>query len=171
MVRRAGAAPRRLHAQRAQLSPMARRLSGRRGSGLELVLHPDERLRAACEPLPNRPSSAGLRRVRRLADDMARLMLRESGVGLAAPQVGHNIQLIVLSLKAWEGHSDSAEVAEVCGLVGGRAVALCNPTVRRPELSDFFEPADVRRIEAARQPGGGGAQSPPCSVDIRESML
>jgi peptide deformylase len=64
-------------------------LSGRL---LVLRLHPDPVLRTTCQPLKR----AG-RDIEALARDMLALMRRRHGIGLAAPQVGLSIRLIVAS--------------------------------------------------------------------------
>jgi peptide deformylase len=45
----------------------------------------------------------------RLADDMLEVMYESSGIGLAAPQVGHSIRLIVVDVGSEEGEEESEE--------------------------------------------------------------
>jgi peptide deformylase len=56
-----------------------------------IILHPDPRLKAKCKPV-----TAITEEVRRLADDMLETMYDAPGIGLAAPQVGHLIRMIVM---------------------------------------------------------------------------
>ncbi|MFV0333748.1 MAG: peptide deformylase [Tropicimonas sp.] len=56
-----------------------------------ILIHPDPRLKKACDPVPDLDDE-----LRRLADDMLETMYDAPGVGLAAPQVGVNRRLIVL---------------------------------------------------------------------------
>jgi len=60
---------------------------------LDLVYWPDERLHQPCKPVTDFSES-----LERLHGDMIVTMYHRSGVGLAAPQVGHNIQMFVMVL-------------------------------------------------------------------------
>ncbi len=59
---------------------------------LEIVKWPDERLKTPSEPV----YSFELDEMRRLADEMAKIMVRERGKGLAAVQVGVHKRLILV---------------------------------------------------------------------------
>ena len=60
-------------------------------SNMELVLYPDPRLRAPCKPIRTLDDSLDT-----LVEQMIELlMFRALGVGLAAPQVGHSLQLFI----------------------------------------------------------------------------
>lgn len=62
---------------------------------LPLVFNPDPRLRQ-----PSRDVSAKeLAGLKTVAEDMAATMVADNGIGLAAPQIGQNIRLIVVSTK------------------------------------------------------------------------
>ena len=64
-----------------------------------IILHPDPRLKAQCKPV-----TAITDEVRRLARDMLETMYDAPGIGLAAPQVGHLIRMIVMDcVKEGEG--------------------------------------------------------------------
>ncbi|MCC7319408.1 MAG: peptide deformylase [Rubellimicrobium sp.] len=56
-----------------------------------ILLHPDPRLRTAARPVGAIDDS-----LRRLADDMLETMYDAPGIGLAAPQVGQLVRLIVM---------------------------------------------------------------------------
>ena len=56
-----------------------------------IILHPDPRLKAVCKPV-----AAVTDEIRRLAADMLETMYDAPGIGLAAPQVGHLLRLIVM---------------------------------------------------------------------------
>lgn len=56
-----------------------------------ILLHPDPRLRKACEPVPRITAEVG-----RLAEDMLATMYDAPGIGLAAPQVAVMRRVIVM---------------------------------------------------------------------------
>ncbi|NTU89462.1 MAG: peptide deformylase [Actinobacteria bacterium] len=58
---------------------------------MDIVLSPDPRLRTVCEPVdPNDKS------IKRIAKQMAKLMYKNNGCGLAAPQVGILKRFVVI---------------------------------------------------------------------------
>ena len=58
---------------------------------LEILSYPDPRLKQICEPVGEITDA-----IRQLADDMLETMYEAPGVGLAAPQVGHFIRMLVM---------------------------------------------------------------------------
>lgn len=58
---------------------------------LEILSYPDPRLRNACQPVEEITPE-----IRQLADDMLETMYHAKGVGLAAPQIGRSLRMIVL---------------------------------------------------------------------------
>lgn len=58
---------------------------------LEIVKYPDSRLAQICEPVPEIT-----REIRNLARDMLETMYEAEGIGLAAPQVGKALRMIVI---------------------------------------------------------------------------
>ncbi|MDT2757542.1 peptide deformylase [Enterococcus asini] len=58
---------------------------------LPLVLNPDERLKKACQPVLEITAD-----IERLLDNLGETMIAHDGVGLAAPQVGKNLQVAVV---------------------------------------------------------------------------
>lgn len=58
---------------------------------LDIVKYPDPRLKFVCEPVTEITDD-----LRRLADDMLETMYKAPGVGLAAPQVGRSIRMLVM---------------------------------------------------------------------------
>lgn len=64
---------------------------------LEIVLSPDERLRTECAPIEVIDD-----KVKKLARDMAKTMYKYEGCGIAAPQVGELVQLVVIDCE-WDG--------------------------------------------------------------------
>lgn len=58
---------------------------------LDIVTYPDPRLQQKCEPVAEMTEE-----IRRLAADMLETMYAAPGVGLAAPQVGRNIRMLVM---------------------------------------------------------------------------
>ncbi|MEO1678919.1 MAG: peptide deformylase [Pseudomonadota bacterium] len=55
-----------------------------------ILLHPDPRLKTVCDPVVDISDT-----LRTLADDMLATMYEAPGIGLAAPQVGQTMRLIV----------------------------------------------------------------------------
>ena len=58
---------------------------------LDIVTYPDPRLKELCEPVAEVTDD-----IRQLAADMLETMYAAPGVGLAAPQVGRNIRMLVM---------------------------------------------------------------------------
>ncbi|MBW7922295.1 MAG: peptide deformylase [Rubellimicrobium sp.] len=56
-----------------------------------IILHPDPRLKTVCRPVGGIDDP-----LRRLADDMLETMYDAPGIGLAAPQVGQMVRLLVM---------------------------------------------------------------------------
>jgi peptide deformylase len=76
------------------MPPVARRdsLSYVRAMSLRpIVLHPDPRLKTLCKPVAAIDDG-----IRRLADDMLETMYDAPGIGLAAPQVGQLVRMMVM---------------------------------------------------------------------------
>ena len=63
-----------------------------------ILIHPDPRLKRRAEPV-GRPDA----RVRRLAADMLETMYDAPGIGLAAPQIGEGLRLLVMDCVKEEG--------------------------------------------------------------------
>ncbi|MGB5556951.1 MAG: peptide deformylase [Paracoccaceae bacterium] len=76
-----------------------------------ILLHPDPRLKKACEPVVEITTE-----LRKLADDMLETMYDAPGVGLAAPQVGVLQRLMVMDCVKEEG-------------AASRPMVLFNPAV------------------------------------------
>lgn len=70
-------------------------VAAQKGSPLELVFYPDERLEKPCEPVEVKSSE-----IRKLGQNMLTTMYLCGGVGLAAPQVGRLERVFVLD---WSG--------------------------------------------------------------------
>ena len=66
-------------------------------SSLTIRTYPDPVLKENCTPVETITED-----VRRLLDDMAETMYLNSGIGLAAPQVGKNLRLIVVDVQRGE---------------------------------------------------------------------
>ena len=58
---------------------------------LDIVVYPDPRLKEVCKPVTEVTEE-----IRQLAADMIETMYAAPGVGLAAPQVGRNIRMLVM---------------------------------------------------------------------------
>jgi peptide deformylase len=59
---------------------------------LKIILYPDPRLKKASAPVKEFTPA-----LRQLAEKMLQLMREAHGVGLAAPQVGHNLRMFVMN--------------------------------------------------------------------------
>ncbi len=108
----------------------------------EVLQFPDERLRVVSEPVAEVTEA-----IRELARDMCEVMYDEPGIGLAAPQVGEPIRLVVVDTE-WR-QEDSER----------NPLILVNPVLSEPEgrivwregclsVPDFE--ADVERAERIR---------------------
>ncbi len=62
---------------------------------LKILTNPDPILRRKSQPV----ADVSAKEIQELIPQMMEIMLRKDGVGLAAPQVGKNIRLIVIHLK------------------------------------------------------------------------
>lgn len=80
----------------------------------EIVQFPDPRLKRVSEPIEKITDE-----VRALARDMLEVMYDEPGIGLAAPQVGENIRLIVMDTD-WKDEEGEGE---------RRPLVLVNPEI------------------------------------------
>ena len=67
---------------------------------LPILIHPDPRLKKACAAIDDSSDE-----IRKLADDMLSTMYDAPGIGLAAPQVGELIRMIVLDCVKEEGEA------------------------------------------------------------------
>jgi peptide deformylase len=106
----------------------------------EIIKFPDPRLKKRCEPISDITDAH-----RELARDMCEVMYDEPGIGLAAPQVGEGIRLIVVDTDWTEEDSER------------NALVVVNPEILEPEgktiwnegclsVPDFT--ADVERAES-----------------------
>lgn len=76
-----------------------------------IILHPDPRLKTVCRPVVEIDD-----KLRRLADDMLETMYEAPGIGLAAPQVGQMVRLLVMDCVKGEDETP-------------RPMALVNPEI------------------------------------------
>ena len=89
-------------------------------SPLSICLYPDPRLRAVNKRIVKFDES-----VRRLAEEMMEVMYDDDGVGLAAPQVGVNVQMMVFNPEGERGR--------------GTEYVLCNPRVVKTGKNREFD--------------------------------
>jgi peptide deformylase len=89
-------------------------------SVLPILTYPDPRLKRVC--LPVRGDTDGLRR---LVEDMVETMYAAPGIGLAAPQVGEAIRLIVVDTS---NHQEDSEL-----------LVLVNPEILREDGEVVWE--------------------------------
>lgn len=68
---------------------------------LDIVTYPDPRLKERCAPVEEITDE-----IRQLASDMTETMYAAPGVGLAAPQVGRSLRMLVMDPSVQEGGRD-----------------------------------------------------------------
>jgi peptide deformylase len=107
---------------------------------LEIIVAPDARLKAVCEPVAAVDDA-----VRRLMDDMLETMYEAPGIGLAAPQVGVRKRVVVVDIAGEE------EERRPLRMANPRLLATSEETVVYEEgcLSFPEQFGDVRRPEHA----------------------
>ncbi|MGX7195823.1 peptide deformylase [Enterococcus olivae] len=59
-----------------------------------IIIHPDDKLRKPCEPI-----TVVTDELVQLLDDMYETMIAHDGIGIAAPQIGKNIQVAVIEIE------------------------------------------------------------------------
>lgn len=97
-----------------------------RAMPLELCYYGDPRLRKNCASIATITNE-----IRELAEGMIQVMRRHEGIGLAAPQVGYNIELVVVEIPVDDprngrtGFSSPGEAA----LISKMPLILINPRV------------------------------------------
>ena len=107
------------------------------GTLREIVIYPDDRLSQVCVPVQEITDE-----IRELADDMLETMYKAPGVGLAAPQVGVHLQMVVYD------PSEKDEERQPRVLINPEVTLTGEPVVSRQEgcLSvPFGYRADVER--------------------------
>lgn len=77
-----------------------------------LLVYPDPRLRAPCRDVTVFDAA-----LRELSDEMLEIMYRHDGIGLAAPQIGISLNLIVI------------DIPDEGGAQGKNPRVLCNPVI------------------------------------------
>ncbi len=85
---------------------------------LKVVHFPDDRLRVKCRPVAETEIDDKLRA---LAADMFDTMYDDEGIGLAAPQIGLDIRMVVI------------DIPEQDGTQGKNQIVLINPVITRAE--------------------------------------
>lgn len=71
----------------------------------EILKYPDKRLRKKCESVGEIDN-----KILKLLDDLADTMYKAPGVGLAAPQVGENLRVIVVDVSAKDEDNELLEL-------------------------------------------------------------
>jgi len=136
----------------------------RRPRKLRIVVNGHPSLRKVSRPIVNITAE-----VRELAERMIVTMLTNEvvGVGLAAPQVGVNIRLIVVKTCSDRGHGDAAELSPGELLLNPRMpLALVNP-----ELLSVSSELSTEVEGCLSLPGVDGRVTRPARVLLRASTL
>lgn len=105
---------------------------------LNILKYPDSVLKRKAEHVTHITDD-----VRRLIDDMAETMYAAPGVGLAAPQIGRSVRVIVIDINSKEG-----EKRELISLINPEIIELSGEIVWEEgclSVPDYT--ADVRRAE------------------------
>jgi peptide deformylase len=115
---------------------------------LEIVIYPDERLRAKAKPVAEVDE-----KIRRLVDDMAETMYAAPGVGLAANQVGVLKRVAVIDTDYSEGEPNlivvvNPEIVEKRGEITWEEGCLSFPDIREDVLR-----AERVRVRALNREG------------------
>ena len=112
---------------------------------LPVLIAPDPRLKLKAKPV-DRVDSA----VRRLMDDMLETMYLAPGIGLAAPQVGHALRVIVLDIARDEEEKQPLRMANPEILWRSEELATYNEgCLSLPEhYADVSRPAEIREMKA-----------------------
>jgi len=90
---------------------------------LPLVLAPDPRLEVCSEPVDSVTDE-----IRKLMDDMVDTMHHESGIGLAAVQVGVHKRILVMDLSDCHGRYEDSD-ANTCGIDISKPFYMVNPEI------------------------------------------
>ena len=106
---------------------------------LEILTYPNPLLREVSEPVKEFGSD-----LKKLVDDMLETMYDASGIGLAAPQVGHLLQLLVIDTRPRdvdpieEGSSESGDQSELEKKIK-QPLVLINPEIVKGEGKTTYD--------------------------------
>ena len=111
----------------------------------EVLRFPDKRLREVSKPLTDVTDE-----IRSLAQDMLDVMYDEPGIGLAAPQVGENVRLIVVDTEWTEEEAEKNPLVLVNPEIVERAGALSwtEGCLSVPDFQADVERASHVKLEA-----------------------
>lgn len=102
---------------------------------LEVLKYPDPRLREVSKPVKTFDA-----KLKKLAEDMLETMYEESGIGLAAPQVGELLQMLVIDCRPREKNEryEIEEGSELEKLVQ-QPLVIINPKIVKHEGKTTFD--------------------------------
>lgn len=106
---------------------------------LEILTYPNPLLREVSEPVKEFGSD-----LKKLVDDMLETMYDANGIGLAAPQVGHLLQLLVIDTRPRdvdpieEGSSESGDQSELEKKIK-QPLVLINPEIVKGEGKTTYD--------------------------------
>jgi peptide deformylase len=106
---------------------------------LEILTYPNPLLREVSEPVKEFGSD-----LKKLVDDMLETMYDASGIGLAAPQVGHLLQLLVIDTRPRdvdpieEGSAESGDQSELEKKIK-QPLVLINPEIVKGEGKTTYD--------------------------------
>ena len=102
---------------------------------LKIFKYPEEVLKKVAKPVQSVNAELG-----KLASDMLETMYAAPGVGLAAPQVGHSVRLIVIDvrLRDEDGRVDESVLTELEKQIP-MPLVMFNPVITKKEGKESFE--------------------------------
>lgn len=102
---------------------------------LEVLKYPDVRLREVSKPVQTFDA-----KLKKLSEDMLETMYAESGIGLAAPQVGELVQMLVIDCRPRE-ENDRYDIEGSSDLekVISQPLIICNPKIVKHEGKTTFD--------------------------------
>ena len=111
---------------------------------LDIVTYPDPRLKEVCAPIQEITED-----IRRLAADMLETMYAAPGVGLAAPQVGRNIRMLVMDPSVQDGEKNPRVLINPVLALSGEEVHLTATDLDGKRIEEDLEdfPAIVLQHE------------------------
>src|SRR5882762_8717955 len=126
---------------------------------LPVLIAPDPRLKLKAKPVAQVDAA-----VRRLMDDMLATMYVAPGIGLAAPQVGRALRVIVLDVARDEEEKQPLRMANPEILWRSEELATYNEgCLSLPEhyaAEAQYHPAQARQVEASRRTRAGLTRRP-----------
>lgn len=106
---------------------------------LEILTYPNPLLREVSQPVKEFTPEV-VAKLKKLADDMLETMYDANGIGLAAPQVGELVRMLVIDCRS-KGESGRYEIGDMTDLEQGvtQPLVLINPVIVKGEGKTTFD--------------------------------